>query len=220
MKSLYHSLKNESNNASVSKTLLDKSWFKLSEEQLYLYKKLYHILLEINNDWYKIYAGNYSDDLISLLGLLDYMNHFESADEITKDFEMLPEYCNACICSRLQEHFERMHNKLPVEPVVPETKEYFRNNRGAKVYFDINKQPKLQLEYGEKKLHVLSVGRSKEGIPLVTIASEPENLCLRLPYQLDDWVIWAVGMAMQGEKRFPADVIFSKTNDGYYADIL
>ncbi|MDD7518114.1 DUF3800 domain-containing protein [Ruminococcus flavefaciens] len=220
MKSLYHSLRNESNNATVTKTLLDKSWFKVSEEQLYLYKKLHHILLEINNDWYKIYAGNYSDDLISLLALLDYMNHFKSADEIQKDFDMHPEYCNACMCRRLEEHFNRIHSKMPVEPVVPETEEYFRNSRGAKVYFDINKQPKLQLEYGEKKLHVLSVGRSKEGIPLVTIASEPENLCLRLPYQLDDWVIWAVGMAMQGEKRFPADVIFSKTNDGYYADIL
>lgn len=220
MKSLYHSLRNESNNATVTKTLLDKSWFKVSEEQLCLYKKLHHILLEINNDWYKIYAGNYSDDLISLLALLDYMNHFKSADEIQKDFDMHPEYCNTCMCRRLEEHFNRIHSKLPVEPVVPETEEYFRNSRGAKVYFDINKQPKLQLEYGEKKLHVLSVGRSKEGIPLVTIASEPENLCLRLPYQLDDWVIWAVGMAMQGEKRFPADVIFSKTNDGYYADIL
>lgn len=220
MKSLYHSLRNESNNATVTKTLLDKSWFKVSEEQLCLYKKLHHILLEINNDWYKIYAGNYSDDLISLLALLDYMNHFKSADEIQKDFDMHPEYCNACMCRRLEEYFNRIHSKLPVEPVVPETEEYFRNSRGAKVYFDINKQPKLQLEYGEKKLHVLSVGRSKEGIPLVTIASEPENLCLRLPYQLDDWVIWAVGMAMQGEKRFPADVIFSKTNDGYYADIL
>ena len=220
MKSLYHSLRNESNNATVTKTLLDKSWFKVSEEQLCLYKKLHHILLEINNDWYKIYAGNYSDDLISLLALLDYMNHFKSADEIQKDFDMHPEYCNACMCRRLEEHFNRIHSKLPVEPVVPETEEYFRNSRGAKVYFDINKQPKLQLEYGEKKFHVLSVGRSKEGIPLVTIASEPENLCLRLPYQLDDWVIWAVGMAMQGEKRFPADVIFSKTNDGYYADIV
>ena len=170
MKSLYHSLRNESNNATVTKTLLDKSWFKVSEEQLYLYKKLHHILLEINNDWYKIYAGNYSDDLISLLALLDYMNHFKSADEIQKDFDMHPEYCNACMCRRLEEHFNRIHSKMPVEPVVPETEEYFRNSRGAKVYFDINKQPKLQLEYGEKKLHVLSVGRSKEGIPLVSLS--------------------------------------------------
>ena len=220
MKSLFHSLHNDSGNAEVSKTLLNKDWFNLSDRQLCLYKKLYHILLEINNDWYKIYAGNYSDDLICLLALLDYMNHFKSADEIQKDFDMHPEYCNACMCSRLEEHFNRIHNKLPIEPVVPEIEEYFRNNRGAKVYFDINKQPKLQLEYGEKKLHVLSVGRSKEGIPLVTIASEPENLCLRLPYQLEEWAIMILGMGMQGEKILPADVIFSKTNDGYYADIL
>ena len=192
----------------------------MNDKQLGLYKKLYHILLEINNDWYKIYAGNYSDDLISLLGLLDYMNHFESADEITKDFEMLPEYCNACICSRLQEHFERMHNKLPVEPVVPETKEYFRNNRGAKVYFDINKQPKLQLEYGEKKFHVLSVDHSKEGVPLVTIASEPENMCLRLPEQLSEWAMTVIGMANMGENLFPSEVVFSRIKGRYYVDIL
>ena len=220
MKSLYNSLHLRSNINDVSKILLDSNWFRVNNNQLQLYKMLYHIMFEINNDWYKIYAGNYSDDLISLLGLLDYMNHFKSADEIKKDFDMHPEYCNSCMCSRLEEHFNRIHNKLPIEPVVPEAEEYFRNSRGAKVYFDVNKQPKLQLEYGEKKLHVLSVGRSKEGIPLVTIASEPENLCLRLPYQLDDWVKWVIGMAMQGEKLFPADVIFSKTNDGYYADIL
>ena len=65
MKTLYHSLRNDSNNATVSKTLLNKAWFRVTDSQLSLYKKLYHILLEINNDWYKIYAGNYSDDLIS-----------------------------------------------------------------------------------------------------------------------------------------------------------
>lgn len=220
MKTLYHSLRNDSNNATVSKTLLDKAWFRVTDSQLSLYKKLYHILLEINNDWYKIYAGNYSDDLISLLGLLDYMKHFKSADEIKNDLDMHPEYCNACMCNRLAEHFKQIHNKLPFEPVVPETEEYFRNSRGAKVYFDVNKQPQLQLEYGEKKFHVLSVGYSKEGLPLVTIASDPENLCFRLPYQLDEWVIMILGMAIQGEEYLPADVIFSKTNDGYYADIL
>lgn len=66
MKSLFHSLHNDGNNATVTKTLLDKAWFSVNDKQLGLYKKLYHILLEINNDWYKIYAGNYSDDLISL----------------------------------------------------------------------------------------------------------------------------------------------------------
>ena len=220
MKSLYHSLKNESNNATVSKTLLDRAWFKLSEEQLSLYKKLYHILLVINNDWYKIYAGNYSDDLISLLGLLDYMNHFKSADEIHNNFDMHPEYCNSCMCSRLEEHFKRIHNKLPVEPVVPETDEYFRNNKGAKIYFDVNKQPKLLINEGYNKYLVLSVGFDKDGNPLATIASEPENLCFRLPEQLSEWAMTVIGMANMGENLFPSEVIFSRIKSRYYVDIL
>lgn len=220
MKSLYHSLRNESNNATVTKTLLDKSWFKVSEEQLCLYKKLHHIFLEINNDWYKIYAGNYSDDLISLLALLDYMNHFKSADEIQKDFDMHPEYCNACMCRRLEEHFNRIHNKLPVEPVVPETDEYFRDNKGAKIYFDVNKQPELVINEGHTKYLVLSVGFDKDGNPLATIASEPENKCFRLPEQLSEWAMTVIGMANMGENLFPSEVVFSLINGRYYADIL
>lgn len=220
MKSLYHSLHNDSNNATVSKTLLDKKWFILSDNQLQLYKKLYHILLDINNNWYKIYAGNYSDDLISLLGLLDYMNHFNSADEIKNNFDMHPEYCNTCMCSRLEKHFKQIHNKLPFEPINPETDEYFRNNKGAKVYFDINNQPKLQLNNGQNKFNVLSVSISKEGIPLVTIESEPENICFRLPYQLSEWAMKIIEMANMGENLFPSKVIFSKVNGKYFADIL
>lgn len=220
MKSLYHSLRNESNNATVTKTLLNKSWFKVSEEQLCLYKKLHHILLEINNDWYKIYAGNYSDDLISLLALLDYMNHFKSADEIQKDFDMHPEYCNACMCRRLEEHFNRIHSKLPVEPVIPETEEYFRNSRGAKVYFDDNRQPELKIVEGHNKYYVLSVGNSNAGIPLVTIENKPENMCFRLPKQLSEWAMTVIGMANMGENLFPSEVVFSLINGRYYADIL
>lgn len=220
MKSLYHSLRNDSNNATVSKTLLDKAWFKLNNKQLCLYKKLYHILLEINNDWYKIYTGNYSDDLISLLALLDYMNHFKSADEINNDFDMHPEYCNTCMCSRLEEHFKRIHIKLPFEPIIPETDEYFRNNRGAKVYFDVNKQPELKINEGHNKFFVLSVGNSQGGISLVTIKSEPENMCFRLPEQLSEWAITVIGMANMGENLFPSEVVFSKIKGKYYADIL
>ena len=220
MKSLFHSLHNDSNNSAVSKTLLDKTWFKLNEKQLCLYKRLHHILLEINNDWYKIYAGNYSDDLICLLALLDYMNHFKSADEIQKDFDMHPEYCNACMCSRLEEHFNRIHNKLPVEPVVPETDEYFRDNNGAKIYFDVNKQPELVINEGHTKYLVLSVGFDKDCNPLATIASEPENKCFRLPEQLSEWAMTVIGMAKLGQNLFPSEVVFSRIKGRYYVDIL
>lgn len=128
MKSLYHSLHREANNANVTKNLLDKKWFQLNDRQLQLYKKLYHIVMEINNDWYKVYGGNYSDDLISFLALLDFMNHFNTVEEIKNNFDMQPEYCNTCMCKRLEERFQQMDNelqKLAIKPIVPESNDYF-----------------------------------------------------------------------------------------------
>lgn len=84
MKSISSALHKEENKVNVIKNLLDKEWFYLNDKQLQLYKKLYRIIFEINNDWYKIYSGNYSDDLICFLGLLEYMNHFKSAEDIKK----------------------------------------------------------------------------------------------------------------------------------------
>lgn len=124
MKSLYHSLTPTQDSPRIAKTLLSKEWFRLTDGQLQLYKQLYHIVFEINNDWYKVYAGNYSDDLVSFLGLLDFMNHFNSAKDIEQDFDMQPEYCNSCICQRLETHFEQMKNKLPVEPVKDQEKDF------------------------------------------------------------------------------------------------
>lgn len=220
MKSLYRALHDDNKNASVSKTLLDKNWFKVNESQLQLYKKLYHIFLEINNDWYKIYTSKYSDDLICFLALLDYMNHFDSAEKIKDDYDMHPEYCNGCMCNRLADHFNKMHNKLPIEPVVPETEEYFRNSRDAKIFFDINKQPLLNLHEGQNKYYVLSVGNANMGTPIVTIAGALENICYRLPDQLKDWAMTVSGMAMAGEKLFPSEVVFTRLGNQYYADIL
>lgn len=124
------------------------------------------------------------------------------------------------MCSRLAEHFKQLHNKIPIEPVVPETEEYFRNSREAKVFFDVNRQPKLRIDEGHNKYFVLSVGNSKELIPLVTITSEPENMCFRLPEQLSEWALTVIGMANMGVKLFPSEVVFSRINDRYYADIL
>ena len=220
MKSLFHSLHTEANNESVTKTLLDKKWFSINEEQLYLYKRLYHIVFEINDDYYKIYSGNYSDDLVSFLGLLSFMNHFDNIDQIKQDIDMQPEYCNGCMGYMLNEHFKKMSNKLPIEPIIPESKEYFRNSRGAKVYFDITKQPILTLNEGSNRFYILSVGNSMDGCPLATIAGDKENICYRLPPQLSDWAVTVTGMAMLGERLFPAEVIITKANNNFRAEIL
>lgn len=220
MKSLYHSLTPTQDSPRIAKTLLSKEWFRLTNEQLQLYKQLYHIVFEINNDWYKVYAGNYSDDLVSFLGLLEFMNHFNSAKDIEQDFDMQPEDCNSCICQRLETRFEQMKNKLPVEPVKDQEKDFFRNRRGAKVYYDVDRQPTLTLTKGKNAFVVLSVGIAKGGIPLVTIEASPENLCYRLPVQLDEWAMTLVSMANTGEDLFPAEVIFTKAENRIYADII
>ena len=219
MKSLYHSLTPPQGCTHVMKTLLDKEWFRLTDKQLQLYKQLYRIMLRINNDWYKIFAGNYSDDLASFLGLLEFMNHFDSAKDIEQDIDMQPEYYNSHICRRLETHFKRMRNKLPIEPVSEDTEEYFRNRRGAKVYYDAARQPLLKLVEGSNVVTVLSVGIVKSGIPLVTIEASPENLCYRLPIQLSEWAMTVVAMANVGEELFPADVVFTKAENCIYADI-
>ncbi|NLL93549.1 MAG: hypothetical protein GX225_05375 [Clostridiales bacterium] len=47
-----------------------------------------------------------------------------------------------------------MHNKLPLDPVADDDKDYFLNQRGAKVYKDVEKQPMLPLADGQNKYYV------------------------------------------------------------------
>lgn len=218
MKSLYHSLTPPQGCTHVMKTLLGKEWFNLTDAQLQLYKQLYHIMFQINDDWYKVFAGNYSDDLVSFLGLLEFMNHFDSVKDIEEDIDMQPEYYNGWICQKLETHFERMRNKLPVESVNDNTEEYFRNRRGAKVYYDATRQPILKLVEGRNVVTVLSVGITKGGIPLVTVEASPENLCYRLPVQLSEWAMKMISMTNAGAKLFPAKVIFIKAENRIYAE--
>lgn len=107
MKSLSHSLHNDVHNEAVSKTLLDKEWFQLSEKQLSLYKKLYHVLHDINADGYFNYTGVYCDDFIAFRSLLEYMNHFNNVEEISQDIDMIPEYCNGYMISILSDYFKQ-----------------------------------------------------------------------------------------------------------------
>lgn len=109
LKALHNALEYKSQNEYLKKKLLDSEWFILREDQLLLYKELYKVVLEINNRDYKIYSGEYSDDLLVLLAFLRYMNDFSSANEIEKqNIDMKGDYFNAYVCSFLEKHFERM----------------------------------------------------------------------------------------------------------------
>ena len=220
LKALHSTLCYASPEEQVNKKILDKSWFVVNERQLALYKKMYQVAVELNKAWYKAYAGIYSDDLIVFIALLGFMNHFESAEDIKRDLDMQGEYFNAYTCESLADYYKHMRNKLPIDPVGDTSKDYFYNQRGAKVYFDTSRQPMLVIKNGQRICNVLSVGFSKEMIPMITVTEETEAKCYRIPTELSEWAMTLVRFANMGENLFPSRVVFSKTEDGYFADIL
>lgn len=227
LKALHNALEYASHEEQINKKILDKSWFIINERQLALYKKLHKVAIELNNAWYKSFAGTYSDDFVVFIALLSFMNHFKSVEDIKKDLDMQGEYFNAYCCEHLAEHFEKMRNgrqipALPIDAVtdIDLSHGFVTNRRGAKVYFDIDRQPLLVIKNGQQTFNVLSVGLSKSMIPVVTIVEEDEVKCYRIPRELSEWAMTIVGLANMGENVFPSKVVFSKTKDGYFADIL
>lgn len=221
LKSLCDSLRYHSPEEGVQKKVLAARWFQMNEDQLELYKKLYKIICEWDHAWYKSYAGIYSDDLVTFIALLNYMNHFESVKQIHDEgLSMQGEYFNAFACKQLEDYFDRRRNKLPIEPITDTNNEFFLNKRGAKVFVDIEKQPIFSINEGSQTAMVLSVGMSNRALPLVTVLKDEKPVCYRLPQELSDWAYTVIGIANMGENLFPAQVTFSKINGRYYADIL
>lgn len=205
----------------TEKKLLDTKWFQIREAQLNLYKKLYKIICEWDNAWYKSYAGIYSDDLVTFIGLLGYMAHFENTKQIINEkIEMQSEYFNGYVCQQLFDYFNRRQSKLPIDFIDEADDAYFLNRRGAKVYYDITIQPVFQIAESSQTEMVLSVGMDKSGIPLITVSEENEPICYRLPEELSDWAYTVIGMANMGENLFPSQVVFYKKKNRYFADIL
>ena len=149
------------------------------------------------------------------------MAHFENTEQIINEkLEMQSEYFNGYVCRQLSDYFNRRQSKLPIDFIDENDRDYFLNNRGAKVYYDITKQPILQIAEGSQMEMVLSVGMDQSGIPLITISNENNPVCYRLPEELSDWAYTVIGIANMGENLFPSQVVFAKNKNRYFADIL
>lgn len=118
LKGLCDSLRYQSLDEGTNKKILDIGWFCLNEVQLELYKKLYRLICEWQPAWYKSYSGIYSDDLVVFNALLNFMNHFESTEQIRADIDMQGEYFNAFACEQLARYFNQRKYKLPIDPVI------------------------------------------------------------------------------------------------------
>lgn len=220
LKGLRDSLRYQSLDESTNKKILDADWFYLNEVQLGIYKKLYRFICEWQPAWFKSYSGIYSDDLVIFIALLNFMNHFETVEQLRADLDMQGEYFNAFACEQLARYFEQRRCKLPVEPVIPFDEESYLNQRGGKVYWDSRKQPLLPLHEGSQTFDVLSVGVDQNFTPTVTILKDGDPECFLLPNELSEWACCVVGMAAMGANLFPTRVTFSNINGKYSADIL
>jgi len=219
LKALYNANRYASSEEYISKKLLGKDWFILNERQLSLYKKMYFVAIDLHKAYYKAFAGLYSDNLVTLIALLGFMNHFDSVEDI-KDIDMQCEYFNAYACERLSKRFEQMQNKLLLDHVADYSKDYLLNRRGTKICFNVEKQPIFVIEGSQRTCDVLSVGFNKDMIPLMTIVEDNEIMCYRLPVELKEWVMTLVGLASMAENIFPSKILFSKANNKYFAEIL
>jgi hypothetical protein len=220
IKNLHQGFAYQSNEETLKMKLLSNEWFDINQKQLFLYHKMHIIINVLDHAWYKTYAGVYSDDLTVFIVFLNYMNNFET---IT-DFNQIKnsdhaEYFNALCCEKLAEYYVRLRSKLSIEPIT-NNKTYFYNQKQAKIFFDISKQPVLKITNRNQIFDVLSVGISKEIIPLITILEGNTPLCFRLPLELLDWVTDCVNYANSGENLFPTKVMFNKKDDRYFANIL
>ena len=221
LKSLHESTKYLGSEDVLNKKLLGKEWFTLNERQLTLYKMMHYVVSELNNSWYKTFSGIYADDFLSLVTLIKYFSSFDNIEKFNSyTLEEHQEMVNTAMVTRLKDYFNEMHSKLPVTPIAQTESDYFYNQRGAKVYFDEEKQPLLDIKEGGQKYLVLSVGFSKKYTPTVTVKEQESVICYRLPEQLTDWSICCVAMANKGEKLFPSEVIFSKDGVEYFANFL
>lgn len=222
LKALHNGLRYNNPSEYLQKKILSEEWFKLSEQQFLLYKKMKFVLLDLNHAWYKSYAGIYVDDLMCLANFLNYIGYFDSLTEFNKcSAKMHGEQFNSCICYSLENYFKEMSINLPIKLTERNNSDFFYNERGAKVYYDVSKQKKLDISDDAKTYQVLSVGfLGMMEVPYVTIMKLETPECYILPMELMEWVVNSVSFSNMGMNVFPAEVRFYKDNGQYYADIL
>ena len=216
MKSLNKAL--QSDYKSVAKVVLDGQWFRLDERQKKLYRRIHYVISELNDSWYKSYAGIFSDDLICFVALLEFIDEqtterLNGASIISEEFN---QYCIGC----LQGRFDEMQNKLSRENIELDDEGYFINRWGAKVYADATKQPGLIIENGKRECVVFNAGFDRRGIPTITIKEDGEYRCYRIPDELGEWALNLVALKNIGQEILPAKVVFYLKDCKWNAEII
>ncbi|MDQ8551877.1 hypothetical protein Q3F72_13710 [Enterococcus faecium] len=108
LKSIRKDLDYQTPDEFVTKKLLNTRWFDLSEDQFVLYKKLFKLLSQLNEVYYKSFTGIYVDDFIILIYFLGYIDSFKSYSDFVKcNTNNMPERINGSVSIKWT-HFLRV----------------------------------------------------------------------------------------------------------------
>ena len=105
-KSLFNALNSRNPDSRPQKLILNEEWFKLSNQELNVYKLLHKVILDLNEDEMKRTVETFYDDLICFQALIQYMNAFVSVEDITKNIKMQGEWFNTFCCEYLENYFK------------------------------------------------------------------------------------------------------------------
>lgn len=197
----YHSKEDE-----LKKNLFDEKWFELDDIRLGLYKQLQKVLLCYDKCWYKVYAGVYSDDLVVLIALLNYLSEFEDASQLRESNGGHAEEFNARCCADLELHYKRSKIKASWEVDISKPRNLFR--------------PRLRVSDEPIVCNVVKVILAEDGAPMVVVHESGKDAIYMLPDGLAEWASLFVHDEDLAELLFPSDVQFQIVDGRHCADIL
>ncbi len=90
-----------------TKRLISKEWFDVNESQFKLYRIIYELIVDKQQNHWSIMTMIYSDKLISFISLIRYFKHYDTFEKFKQvDLKMHTEYYNKYVCHELEEHYK------------------------------------------------------------------------------------------------------------------
>ena len=207
LKAIRAELTYRSKNDELKKNLFDEKWFELDNARLELYKQLRRVLILFDSCWYKTYGGVYSDDLVVLISLLNYLGNFEDADTLRANLDIHAEAFNAYCCTDLALHFDKLKAEVPWRDAP---------NANSENLF----RPRLRLADEPIVHNVVKVMFAEDGAPMAVVRESGKDTAYVLPDDLVGWVSMLVSNEGLADLVLPCDVRFQVVNGRCCADML
>lgn len=222
LKSIQNSFEYGSTKETEKLLFLKKTWFRIKQEHLDIYKKLKALIIDQHKTWYKTYCGCYSDNFLYLICILNYFDSFDDIEQYNENnAEQHQINLNYLAVQALNDRFELMKNKLPIEAIKIDEEGAYYNQKGAKCYINYRKHKILCINNQRKKYTVLSVGFfGHMEKACITILDNNNPMCYLLPDELLEWAVSCASLANAGENLFPSIVEFGIIQGRFYAEIL